>query len=148
MAGSPPPASAAGHAAICASPKSGIMGCMIDDLATWLKHELKLRGWSMREMARRTGVSHTAIINLVNGRTNPSAQFCLQIAEALQMPPEEIYRSAGLLPSSTPEEASLLEANYLFARLSESEQETVLTIMRALAEKRRETGRKLGLETG
>jgi transcriptional regulator with XRE-family HTH domain len=124
------------------------MDGMIDDLATWLKRELKLRGWSMREMARRAGVSHTAIINLVNGRTNPSAQFCLQIAEALQMPPEEIYRSAGLLPSSTPEEASLLEANYLFARLSEGEQETVLTIMRALAEKRRETGRNLGLETG
>ena len=102
----------------------------------------------MREMARRAGVSHTAIINVVHGHTRPSAQFCLQLAEALQVPPEDVYRRAGLLPTAAPEGASLQEASYLFAQLSDSEQETVLTMMRALAEKRREANRRLEPEAG
>jgi len=121
---------------------------MMDDLATWLKREIRARGWSMREMARRAGVSHTAIINVVHGHTRPSAQFCLQLAEALQAPPEDVYRRAGLLPAAVPEGTSLQEASYLFAQLSDSEQETVLTMMRALAEKRREASRRLEPEAG
>ena len=120
------------------------MVSMVDDLASWLRQEVETRGWSLREMARRAGVSHTAIINVANGRTRPGASFCLKIARALGVPPEEVYRRAGLLPPTPAESASLLEANFLFAQLSESEQETVLTMMRALAQKRRETAHALG----
>ena len=81
---------------------------------------------------------------MANGRTRPGAGFCLKIARALGVPPEEVYRRAGLLPPTPAESASLLEANFLFAQLSESEQETVLTMMRALAQKRRETAHALG----
>lgn len=121
---------------------------MADELATWLKQEMASHGWSLRELARHAGISHTAILNVLKGHTRPSALFCTKIAQALRVPAEEVYRRAGLLPAVPPEEASLLEANYLFAQLSESEQETVLTMMRALVEKRREAPRPYSAEAG
>ena len=119
---------------------------MVDDLASWLKEELGARGWSLREMARRVGVSHTAIINVANGRTRPSANLCRKIALALHVPPEDVFRRAGLLPPNPPVSPSLLEANFLFAQLPEQEQETLLTMMRALVERRREITHQPGLE--
>ena len=119
---------------------------MTGDLATWMKDELDARGWSLREMARRVGVSHTAIINVVNGRTRPSAHLCRKIALVLRVPPEAILRRAGLLPPEPPGSASLLEANFLFAQLSEDEQETLLTMMRVLVERRREIIHQPGFE--
>ena len=120
---------------------------MIDDLETWLKGELGRRGWSLREVARRVGVSHTAIINVANGRTKPGADLCRQIALVLQVPPETVFRRAGLLPPEMPETATLLEASFLFARLSADEQETLLTMMRALVEKQYEIAYQPGVET-
>jgi len=119
---------------------------MVDDLAIWLKDELGARGWSLREMARRIGMSHTAIINVANGRARPSASLCRKIALALQVPPEDVFRRAGLLPPDPPASPSLLEANFLFAQLSAREQETLLTMMRALVEKRHEITHRPGLE--
>lgn len=121
---------------------------MVDELASWIRREAETRGWSLREVARCAGVSHTAIINVANGRTRPGAHFCLRIAQALHVPPEEVYRRAGLLPPVSAESAALLEANFLFAQLSDNEQETVLTMMRALAEKRHEAPHALGSEAG
>ena len=119
---------------------------MVDDLATWMRHELSTRAWSMREMARRVGVSHTAIINVASGRVRPSAGLCRKIALVLHVPPEQVFRRAGFLPPAPRGTPSLLEANFLFAQLSEGEQETLLTMMRALVEKRRDISDQLGLE--
>jgi len=119
---------------------------MVDDLARWLKEELGARAWSQREMARRVGVSHTAIANVASGRAQPSAGLCREIARVLQVPPEQVFRRAGLLPPEPLATPTLVEANFLFAQLSEDEQDTLLTMMRALVERRREICDRPGLE--
>ena len=65
---------------------------------SWLEKELKARGWTMRELARRAGLTHVTISNVLNGTRNPGVEFCLGVARAFREPPELVFRRAGLLP--------------------------------------------------
>lgn len=66
--------------------------------AAWLAVQLEERGWSNRELARRAGVSHTAMNDAVSGQGAITAKFCRKIGRALQVPLEDVMRRAGLLP--------------------------------------------------
>lgn len=71
----------------------------MEDFVTWLTGELNKRGWSNSELARRAGVTHTAISMVINKRNNPGPDMCVGIARAFKIPPELVFRYAGLLPS-------------------------------------------------
>lgn len=75
------------------------MKIMYDKLITFIENELKTRGWSHRELARRAGVSQTSVSGTLAGQRSPGADFCLKLAKALGEPPEKMLRLAGLLPS-------------------------------------------------
>jgi len=51
----------------------------------------------MRELARRSGVSHATISMVIAEETRPSYEFCAAIAKPLDMRPEDVFRLAGLL---------------------------------------------------
>lgn len=67
-------------------------------LSSLITTELEERGWSMRELGRRAGVSHAHISNVVSGSAKPGADFCLAIARAFRLPPERMLRLGGFLP--------------------------------------------------
>jgi transcriptional regulator with XRE-family HTH domain len=100
----------------------------------WLLKELDTRRWSMRELARRTDVSESTISRIVSGKRNPSSALCRRIAEALRVPPERVFREAGLLPDYADESPRTREALYLFRKLPEDERRRILLIMRTLLE--------------
>lgn len=52
----------------------------------------------MRELARRAGLTHVTISNVLNGARNPGVEFCLGVAKAFYEPPEIVFRRAGILP--------------------------------------------------
>jgi transcriptional regulator with XRE-family HTH domain len=64
----------------------------------WLDQERTRRGWSQSELARRGKVSPSAIQQVISGVTRPGPRSCQAIALALEMPPDDVYRLAGLLP--------------------------------------------------
>ena len=68
------------------------------DFIDWLLAEIAARGWSGNELARRTGVSSSAMSNLLNRQNRPAWETCIGIASALGYPPELVLRKAGLLP--------------------------------------------------
>lgn len=68
----------------------------------WLDHEISRRGWSQSELARRGGVSASAVQQVVTGITRPGPRVCQAVARAFEMPPEEVFRLAGLLTTSRP----------------------------------------------
>jgi transcriptional regulator with XRE-family HTH domain len=106
------------------------------DLPDWLSAELKLRGWTVQELARRSGLAATTIGDVLNDKTNPGATFCLRVAEALNFPADVVFRHAGLLPEVTPtqeQEAELLE---YFQYLTGDDRDTVIRLARALYERR------------
>jgi len=71
---------------------------MSDKLTALLADELHSRSWSMRELARRAGVSHTTIASVLNGERKPTVVVCRGIARALSIPTEDVLRLAGFLP--------------------------------------------------
>jgi len=77
--------------------------------ANWLEKEIKARGWTIRELARRAGLTHVTISNVLNGTRNPGVEFCLGVARALREPPELVFRRAGLLPNREGIEDELFE---------------------------------------
>lgn len=66
----------------------------------WLLEKLKEKDWSQADLARRSGLTRGAVSNYVNGRV-PDDQALRKIAKAFNMPPENVFRAAGLLPKSS-----------------------------------------------
>jgi transcriptional regulator with XRE-family HTH domain len=109
---------------------------MEHDLASWLDEQLDTRGWSVREMARRAGVSHTAIASVLKRRGRPSAELCVAIADALGVSAIAVVQRAGILPPDPPETAAWRRLNEMWGQLSDEDQERILEIVEAWAHKR------------
>jgi transcriptional regulator with XRE-family HTH domain len=74
------------------------MSSMGDKLATWLNQQLEEKGWSYRELGRRSGIAFQSIARYADGTRNPGTRACRKMAKALDVPYEEIMRLAGHLP--------------------------------------------------
>lgn len=105
----------------------------MNTLSDWLSNELGDRGWSQRELSRRSGISPTQISDIISGKANPGADSCVAIARALNEPPEDILRLAGILPPLPPPVEDEREALGLFRQLERSARQVILATMRSLA---------------
>lgn len=101
-------------------------------LATWLNSELRQRGMSHRELARRAEVSGAMVSGVIAGDRNPGWDFCAAIAKPLGKPPLELFRLAGLLPEEShgEDEPALL---HHYRHLSPQNQTAALAMLRGLA---------------
>ncbi|MBN2005335.1 MAG: helix-turn-helix transcriptional regulator [Anaerolineae bacterium] len=73
---------------------------MSDNLFTeWLNEVIAEQGVSVAELARRIGVSPAAVSQILSGKNNPGPEFCRGLASVLALPPDGIFRRAGLLPN-------------------------------------------------
>lgn len=68
----------------------------------WLEAQLRERGWSQSEAARRGGFSASMIQQVLSGTTNPGLDFCRGISRAFKLPLEDVFRFAGILPPARP----------------------------------------------
>jgi transcriptional regulator with XRE-family HTH domain len=66
--------------------------------AVWLDNELKERGVSQSELARRANVTRSAVNGVLTGARGPGPELAKGISKAFDIPPEHVYREAGLLP--------------------------------------------------
>lgn len=71
---------------------------MSNQLSVWIQVELKERGWSQYELARRSGLSRSLISKTVANKIPASANFAVSIAHAFGVTPEKTLRLAGILP--------------------------------------------------
>lgn len=92
----------------------------------YVSGEIKKRGWSMREVSRRAGLSHTTVTEVLNDNREPSWEFCAAIAKPLEVSPVRLFRMAGLLPDGDNEEMTLDELIQIMNRLTRQERENVL----------------------
>lgn len=63
----------------------------------WLRDQLKTRGWTVREAARRAGISHTSISYILGG-DQPSFDTCMALGRIFETPPIYVLTLSGLLP--------------------------------------------------
>jgi transcriptional regulator with XRE-family HTH domain len=106
---------------------------MEQDFPAWLAGELKLRGWSQRELARRAGFSQTTVSNVLAAIRKPTFRFCKQVAQALEMPADTLLILAGLRPPPPPVDLDEEEEILAILRdLSPALRETIVTMLRML----------------
>ncbi len=107
---------------------------MKNDLEHWLAKEIEYRGWSIRELARRADLSHTAISNVLSRQRRPGWDLCFALAYALKLPPEAMFRKARLLPPKPEINEMTEEVLHLFEQLSKDKQKFALQSLRAWVE--------------
>ena len=78
------------------------MFAMENDFVCWLTTELDTRGWTNSELARRADVGFSTVSRVFSRQQNPGLDFCIGVARALDLPPEDVLRRAGLLPPLPP----------------------------------------------
>jgi transcriptional regulator with XRE-family HTH domain len=99
----------------------------------WLLEKIEDSGLSYSEIGRRGEISHARISQVIGGE-KPGWDFCVAIARVFRVPPEEVFRRAGLLPANpnmTPEERELL---HLYRQLGDEQQKMALRALRAWSE--------------
>lgn len=103
-----------------------------EEFREWLTGELKGRGWSVSELARRSKLNQSHLLRILSGERNPGPHVCQGLSRALGIPPEEVMRRAGLLPRPRRLDAKFDELKHYFLGLPEEDQERVLVFVRAL----------------
>lgn len=96
------------------------------DFSSWLESELAARSWSQADLARRSKITTASISRIMTGDRKPGPDVCLAIAEAFKIPPESVFRAAGLLPPVPEEELTLDEINHKLSLLPEEARQEVL----------------------
>jgi len=101
---------------------------MENDFITWLTKELDVRGWSNNELARRANLASSSISMVISGKRTPGVNFCTGVARAFGIPPEEVMRYAGLLPSlpASSDEPTIREIHDYVKRMNVTERKEVL----------------------
>lgn len=112
------------------------MDGMSSELIDWLKQQISDRGWSVRETARRAGLSPTPVNLILSGKANPSLDVYRGLAEAFDIPLDHILRLAGeILPpleAQRTENSLLNEGCLLLSRLPSDDLATAVRFLRGL----------------
>jgi transcriptional regulator with XRE-family HTH domain len=101
------------------------------NFSNWLESELKQRNMTPAELARASGKAAAVISRVLNGERSAAPDTLEAIARALKLPPETVFRAAGLLPPVSEDEAKFEDWKYLLEGLNERD----LNLLRDLAEK-------------
>jgi transcriptional regulator with XRE-family HTH domain len=95
--------------------------------ADWLNGRMRIKNWSQSELARISGLTRQAINNYLSAKVNKPDEDALKaLAHAFDLPPEEIFRAAGILPPNHEKPPGLEEWVYLYMTASESERQEML----------------------
>lgn len=71
----------------------------MDTFRNWLKAELETRNLSQKELAEKSGITPAQISRIISGSRGAGDDAIVAIARALRIPPETVFRAAGILPN-------------------------------------------------
>lgn len=104
----------------------------VETFKDWLLTEMESRGWNQNELAKRAGVSHGTISNILNDNKGVGRRSLSAIARALKIPPEVVFRAAGLLPPDREADPAEQELIHLYRLLPPDKQQQMLEYARFL----------------
>lgn len=108
------------------------------EFSDWLLDWLNKKGWNQSELATRAGVTRTAISDVLSGRRNPGPDLCLALSRALNLPPETVFRAAGLLPPVSPDTEYQEQFFHYLSQLSPDERQEILELLRFKTERQKD----------
>jgi len=110
----------------------------MENIREFLEAELKKRGWKQADLARASNLDSAVVSNIINGRRRMGEETGKAIAHALQLPPEQVFRAAGLLPPIPPKHSQINELDHLAYLLGEEDLEEVIEYAKMRLKKRQE----------
>ncbi len=99
-----------------------------EEFIHWLMDQIKTRGWTIRETARRAGISHTSISYTLGGDP-PSFDTCMALARAFDAPPIFVLTLAGLLPKADAD-VTFDDWKFVLSQLSPRDRQELLEFAR------------------
>lgn len=99
---------------------------METNFSEWLLNELKSRSMSQAELARRSAITPAQISRIISGQRGAGEEALRLIADALKLPPEIVFRAAGLLPDAPPPTEQQEQLIYLYSQLSEDQKNMLI----------------------
>jgi len=96
------------------------------DFVDWLKKELEKRDWSQADLARLSKISPTQIGRILLRERNAGTDALIAIADALNLPPEEVLRAAGVLPPKSERTEKIEKIHHIFDQLPPEEQDKLI----------------------
>lgn len=67
------------------------------EFGEWIISECSKRGWSIRQLSGNADVSYGTLQGVIKTGAGAGPKFCRGIARAFGVPPEDVFRRAGLL---------------------------------------------------
>lgn len=104
------------------------------DFGEWLKKELNTRKMRAVDLAKTSGVDKTIISRALNGERMPKPDSLMAIARGLKVPPDVVFRAAGIFPPVKQSDPISDEITYLISLLPLVQKEVALRYMRFLVE--------------
>lgn len=68
------------------------------EFVEWIEGELEKRKWRPADLARAAALYPATISKVLNEDRQAGPDVCLALARAFKLPPELVFRKAGLLP--------------------------------------------------
>lgn len=111
--------------------------------ANWLSLLLFERNMTQAELARQIGATRQTISNVINVQKGPGNSLLTAISRAFDIPPEEVFRAAGILPDADSVEDKMLETiNFKLSSLPDNEREEILRFIDFKLEEKRHHGKE------
>lgn len=101
------------------------------DIGTFIRQQREIAQQSIRDLAKRAGVSNPYLSQIERGLRKPSADILQQIARALEISAETLYERAGMLDPKESQGNPVVSAIATDARLSDEQKQAILAIYRS-----------------
>ena len=107
----------------------------------WLRYELRVRGWSIRELGRRIGISQAAISGWIrpDDPAIPTEENVAALAGVLGVHPEQVHAALGRVDPNRHWSQDVTRLADQIESLHPGDRQAVEALIRALAERQPET---------
>lgn len=103
---------------------------------------MKRLGWKQADLARASNLDSAVISNIINGRRGLGESAARAIARAFDLPPETVFRAAGLLPDKPKADQKIDEALHILSKLDADDLEEIIQIAKMKLERERSKPKK------
>lgn len=103
---------------------------LMSNFGEWLRDELAQHGISQTELAYKIGVTPAQVSRIISGERSTSNEVLVNIAHILKLPPEQVYRAAGILPPESEINELVEQIVHETTDMPEQDQQEVLAFIR------------------
>ena len=101
------------------------------ELGAFIRQQREIAQQSIRDLAKRAGVSNPYLSQIERGLRKPSADILQQIARALEISAETLYERAGMMDPKEAQGNAVVDAVANDTRLNDEQKQAMLAIYRS-----------------